>query len=85
MAFLIHAYDVAFNDRTQIAFVHHAASTPGFAAASDAVKKKNMYALALENDDSVLLTPIIAETYGGWNNDDSLSKSSKCRGEPSNL
>jgi hypothetical protein len=61
------AYDVAVTDPTQSAFVKNSAITAGYAAEKYAVLKESKYADALSKDDSILFTPIIAETYGGWN------------------
>lgn len=61
------AYDVAVTDPTQIAFVKKSSATPGYAAEKYAEFKEAKYADALAKDDSILFTPIIAESYGGWN------------------
>ncbi|HYN44478.1 MAG TPA: hypothetical protein VER35_00610 [Candidatus Limnocylindrales bacterium] len=61
------AYDVAVTDPTQIAFAKKAAINPGHAAEEYAKLKNAKYADALSRDESILFTPIIAETYGGWN------------------
>jgi hypothetical protein len=61
------AYDVAVTDPTQKAFVNYSSSISGYGAFTYAQKKVEKYSEALAQDDSVELTPLIAETYGGWN------------------
>jgi len=62
------AYDVAVTDPTQDAFVKSGAITRGYAAETYALNSKiAKYADSLSKDNSVLLSPIIVETYGCWN------------------
>ena len=62
------AYDVAVTDPTQDAFVKFSSRTRGGAAETYASETKvAKYSDALRKDDSLLFTPIIAETYGAWN------------------
>ncbi|HYN44590.1 MAG TPA: reverse transcriptase domain-containing protein [Candidatus Limnocylindrales bacterium] len=61
------AFDIAVTDPTQDAFFKKAASEPGYTAKKYAEVKRSKYADALARDESVLFTPIIAETFGGWN------------------
>jgi hypothetical protein len=61
------AFDVAVTDPTQQAYVVGASSTKSFAAESYAVNVKlAKYSNALA-DSSLMLTPIVAETFGAWN------------------
>ena len=62
------AYDVAVTDPTQDSFVKSSSGTRGYAAETYASNSKvAKYSDALLKDDSILFTPIIAETYGAWN------------------
>jgi hypothetical protein len=62
------AFDVAITDPTQQAYVVGASSTKSFAADSYAVNvKMAKYSHALSTDPSLMLTPIVAETFGAWN------------------
>ena len=60
------AFDVAVTDPTQQAYVVGASATKSFAAESYAVNVKlAKYSNAL-SDSSLMLTPIVAETFGAW-------------------
>jgi hypothetical protein len=62
------AYDVAVTDPTQDAFVKYSSDTRAYAAETyAATAKEAKYSDALLKDDSILFTPVIAETFGAWN------------------